>query len=114
LFFNYSGLCHIESSVLQLSLFSLHSVLSLLWTQFRSFLDTKLDSKFATASTRLSLSDEQGFWCPHTRSPGKFCTKKETTSRSRTFVVERWSKLTTSFPRGLQLGSALVVSLWRG
>jgi hypothetical protein len=34
LFFNNLGLCHIESSVSQLSLFSLFSTISLLWTQF--------------------------------------------------------------------------------
>ena len=39
--FNNLDICHIESSGSQLSLFSLVSTLSLLWTQFRAFLDTK-------------------------------------------------------------------------
>jgi len=41
LFFNNLGLCHIESSGSQLSLFSLFSTISLLWTQFPPVLDTK-------------------------------------------------------------------------
>jgi hypothetical protein len=39
--FNNLVICHIESSVSQLSLFSLVSTISLLWTEFRVFLDTK-------------------------------------------------------------------------
>src|SRR5580692_10809603 len=39
--FNNLATCHIESNVSQLSLFSLHSTFSSLWTQFRAFLDTK-------------------------------------------------------------------------
>jgi hypothetical protein len=34
LFFNNLDICHIESSVSQISLISLFSTLSLLWTQF--------------------------------------------------------------------------------
>jgi hypothetical protein len=34
-------ICHIESSVSQLSLFSLFSTISLLWTQFWASIDTK-------------------------------------------------------------------------
>jgi hypothetical protein len=51
--FNTMDVCHIESSVSQLSLFSLVSTISLLWTQFRVFLDTKLDTNTVTATTRL-------------------------------------------------------------
>ena len=40
LFFNNLDICHIESSVSQLSLFSLFSTISLLWTQFRASVDT--------------------------------------------------------------------------
>jgi hypothetical protein len=40
LFFNNLGLCHIESSASQLSLFSLFSTISPLWTQFWAFVDT--------------------------------------------------------------------------
>src|SRR5580693_5393170 len=41
LLFNNLDICHIESSVLQNSQFSLFSTLSLLWTQFRASIDTK-------------------------------------------------------------------------
>jgi hypothetical protein len=40
LFFNNLDICHIESSVSQLSLFSLFSAISLLWTQFWVSVDT--------------------------------------------------------------------------
>ncbi len=40
LFFNNLVICHIESSDSQLSLFSLFSTISLLWTQFRASVDT--------------------------------------------------------------------------
>jgi hypothetical protein len=40
LFFNNLVICHIESSASQLSLFSLSSTISLLWTQFWAFVDT--------------------------------------------------------------------------
>jgi hypothetical protein len=39
--FNNLVICHIESGVSQISLFSLDSTFSPLWTQFRVFLDTK-------------------------------------------------------------------------
>jgi len=52
--FNNLVICHIESSASQLSLFSLHPIFSLLWTQFPPFFDTRL----TTATTRLSLPDE--------------------------------------------------------
>ena len=65
LFFNNLGLCHIESSVSQLSLFSLYSTFSPLWTQFWALVDTtwtpKWTPKTATATTGLSLSDESVF-----------------------------------------------------
>jgi hypothetical protein len=32
--------------------------------------DTKVDTKITTATTELSLSDEQGFWRPDALSPG--------------------------------------------
>ncbi len=64
LFFNNLAICHIESSVSQLSPFSLHSTSSPLWTQFWALVDTKVDTKTATATTRLSLSDEMKSWCP--------------------------------------------------
>src|SRR5580658_3622398 len=41
LFFNNLVICHIDSSVSKLSLFSLVSTISLSWTQFSAFLDTK-------------------------------------------------------------------------
>jgi hypothetical protein len=40
LFFNNLVICHIESESSQFSLLSLCSTISLLWTQFRAFLDT--------------------------------------------------------------------------
>jgi hypothetical protein len=43
--FNNLVICHIESSVSQLSLFSLFSIISLLWTQFWASVDTKVDTK---------------------------------------------------------------------
>ena len=62
LFFNNLVICHIESSVSQLSLFSLFSTISLLWTQFRASVDTtwtpRWTPKTATATTEISLSDE--------------------------------------------------------
>ncbi len=49
LFFNNLVICHVESSVSQLSLFSLSSTVSLLWTQFWGLrghhVDTKVDTK---------------------------------------------------------------------
>jgi len=38
-------ICHIESSVSQISLFSLFSTSSLLWTQFWASIDTKWTPK---------------------------------------------------------------------
>src|SRR5579863_4435622 len=40
LFFNNLVICHIESGVSQLSLYSPHSTFSSLWTQFRAPVDT--------------------------------------------------------------------------
>jgi hypothetical protein len=48
LFFNNLGLCHIESSGSQLSLFSLSSTSSLIWSQFRASMDTKRTPKSPT------------------------------------------------------------------
>jgi hypothetical protein len=45
LFFNNLVKRHIESSASQLSLFSLFSIISLLWTQFWASVDTKVDTK---------------------------------------------------------------------
>src|ERR1700687_6571 len=59
--FNNLDICHIESSVSQLSLFSLVSIVSLLWTQFLDFLDTKWTPNWtpneSVATTRSSLPD---------------------------------------------------------
>ena len=55
--FRHLDICHIESSGSQLSLFSLFSTISLLWTQFWASIDTKQTPKTTTATTRLSLSD---------------------------------------------------------
>jgi hypothetical protein len=49
LFFNNLVIRHIESSVSQISLFS---TISLLWPQFRAPVDTKVDTKTTTATTR--------------------------------------------------------------
>ena len=54
LFFNNLDICHIESSVSQLSLFSLFSTISPLWTQFWASVDTKS----VNATTDSSLSDD--------------------------------------------------------
>ena len=59
--FNNLDICHIESSVSQLSLFSLDSTFSLLWTQFWAFWTPsghQMDTKTTTATTKLSLPDE--------------------------------------------------------
>ena len=53
LFFNNLGLCHIESSGSQLSLFSLSSTISLLWTQFRASVDTKVDTKISEPNNEI-------------------------------------------------------------
>jgi hypothetical protein len=62
LFFNNLVISHIESSVSQLSLFSLSSTVSLLWTQLQGLggnhVDTKVDTETATATTRTSLPEE--------------------------------------------------------
>ena len=72
LFFNNLGLCHIESSGSQLSLFSLSSTISLLWTQFRASVDTtwtpRWTPKSANPTTKFSVSDEPAIWCPPPRS----------------------------------------------
>jgi hypothetical protein len=61
LFFNNLGLCHLESSGSQLSLFSLFSTISLLWTQFWASVDTTLTPNQVNATTKSSLSDGAGF-----------------------------------------------------
>jgi hypothetical protein len=48
LFFNNLVICHVDSGFSKLSLFSLVSTFSLLWTQLRGYLDTKLDTKNST------------------------------------------------------------------
>jgi hypothetical protein len=58
LFFNNLDLCHIER---ELSLFSLSSTVSLVWTEFQILLDTKPDTKSANPTTKFSLSDEAEF-----------------------------------------------------
>jgi hypothetical protein len=58
LFFNNLDICHIESSGSQLSLFSLFSTISSVWTQFWVSVDTKVDTKTITATTRSSLPEE--------------------------------------------------------
>jgi hypothetical protein len=61
MFFNNLVEHHIGSSVSQLSLFSLGSTSSLLWTQFQTFLDTNWTPNrtpnHPNAMTRVSLSD---------------------------------------------------------
>jgi hypothetical protein len=59
--FRHLDICHIESSVSRFSLFSLGSIFSLLWTQFRGSIDTKQTPKLTTATTRLTLPDESVF-----------------------------------------------------
>src|SRR5580698_6065726 len=66
--FRHLDICHIESSVSQLSLFSLVSTISLLWTQFWASIDTKQTPKWTpnqvNATTQSSLSDTFYFGCP--------------------------------------------------
>jgi len=68
LFFNNLAIRHIESSGSQLSLFSLFSTISLLWTQFRASVDTTWTPRWTpnqvNATTQLSLSDTFYFGCP--------------------------------------------------
>src|ERR1700738_3331102 len=63
LFFNNLVIRHIESSVSQLSLFSLGSTISLLWTQFWASVDTTWTPRWTpnqvNATTESSLSDER-------------------------------------------------------
>jgi hypothetical protein len=65
LFFNNLVIRHIESSVSQLSLFSLFSTISLLWTQFWASVDTTWTPRWTpnqvNATTESSLSDEPEF-----------------------------------------------------
>jgi hypothetical protein len=65
LFFNNLGLCHIESSGSQLSLFSLFSTFSLLWTQLWASVDTTWTPRWTPKSDqrndKSSLSDEAEF-----------------------------------------------------
>jgi len=62
LFFNNLVIRHIESSGSQLSLFSLFSITSLLWTQFWTSVDTtwtpKWTPRISQPATKFSLSDE--------------------------------------------------------
>ena len=59
--FNILAICHIESESSQLSLFSLCSTISLLWTEFWGVfghqMDTKVDTKTVIATTCLSLPE---------------------------------------------------------
>jgi len=67
-------ICHIESSDSQLSLFSLVSTLSLLWTQFWASIDTKQTPKPAPQRQN-QVYQKRPFWCP--RFPvieQKFCS----------------------------------------
>jgi hypothetical protein len=63
LFFNNLVIRHIESSASQLSLFSLFSTISLLWTQFWASVDTTWTPRWTpnqvNATTESSLSDER-------------------------------------------------------
>ena len=68
LLFNNLVICHIDSSVSKLSLFSLVSTISLSWTQFSAFWDIKwtssghqVDTKNRVTTTGLSLSDARNF-----------------------------------------------------
>jgi len=67
LFFNNLVIRHIESSVSQLSLFSLFSTISPLWTQFWAFVDTTWTPRWTpnqvNSTTESSLSDAFCFWC---------------------------------------------------
>ena len=56
--FNNVAICHIESSVSQLSLFRFILPFRCRGLSFGPSLKTKLDTKFTTATTRLSLPDE--------------------------------------------------------
>src|SRR5271163_4881341 len=75
LFFNNLDICHIESSVSQLSLFSLFSTISSLWTQFWVSLDTKT----ITATTRSRLPEEtvlvSTFPRSHSKKIGSMCPR---------------------------------------
>jgi hypothetical protein len=79
LFFNNLSLCHIESESSQLSLFSLCSTYSLLWTQFRAFLDTKWTPN-RTPKEPTQRQDQvyqtTAVWCPPQRSPANFFSRK--------------------------------------
>ena len=68
LFFNNLVICHIESSVSQLSQFSLFSTISLLWTQFLGTSGHQVDTKSGRRNDRSSLSD-QWILAAH-KSPG--------------------------------------------
>jgi len=65
LFFNNLVIRHIESSVSQLSLLSLFSTISLLWSQFRASVDTTWTPRWTpnrvNATTKSSLSDAAEF-----------------------------------------------------
>jgi hypothetical protein len=57
LFFNNLVICHIESSVSQLSSLSLSSIISLLWTRFWGVFGHQMDTKTTASTTLLSLPE---------------------------------------------------------
>jgi hypothetical protein len=75
--FNNLDVCHIESSVPLLSLFSLVSTTSLVWTQFRAFLDTKWTPNWTpnrpTQRQDKVYQNERPFGVHHTLSPTQIC-----------------------------------------
>jgi len=68
LFFNNLVICHIDSSVSQLSLFSLSSTISLLWTQFWASVDTTWTPRWTPKSDQRTDKNKSirwgGIWCP--------------------------------------------------
>jgi len=67
LFFNNLDICHIESSVSQLSLFSLFSTISLLWTQFWVSVDTTWTPRWTPKlppQRQDQVYQKRPFWCP--------------------------------------------------
>ena len=67
LFFNNLVICHIESSVSQLSLFSLSSTISLLWTHFLALVDTTWTPRWTpkpSPQRQDQVYQKRPFWCP--------------------------------------------------
>ena len=67
LFFNNLDICHIESSVSQLSLFSLFSTISPLWTQFWDSVDTTWTPRWTpkpSPQRQDQFYQKRPFWCP--------------------------------------------------